>query len=113
MIGRGLRTAPDKKDCVILDHAGAVHRHGLPSDQIEWTLHTDKRAANKTHDRRKAEHKYPFCECKACGHLRMRGYACTNCGWEPKPRGEGIDYIDANLIEIGELGNTQRQELDR
>ena len=111
MIGRGLRTAPpDKKDCIILDHAGAVHRHGLPTDPIEWTLHTDKRAANKTHDRRKSEHKDPFCECKACGHLRMRGYACTNCGWEPKPRANGIDYIDEDLVE---LGQTQRSELDR
>jgi superfamily II DNA or RNA helicase len=110
MIGRGLRTAPDKKDCIILDHAGAVHRHGLPTDPLEWTLHTDKRALNKTHDRRKSEHKDPFCECKACGHLRMRGYACTNCGWEPKPRANGIDYIDQDLVE---LGQTQRSELDR
>jgi DNA repair protein RadD len=110
MIGRGLRTAAGKIDCIILDHAGAVHRHGLPTDPIEWTLHTDKRAANKTHDRRKSEHKDPFTECKACGHLRMRGYACTNCGFEPKPRGQGIDYIDENLIE---LGKTERHELDR
>src|ERR1700745_350665 len=54
-------------------------------------------AANKTHDRRKSEHKDPFCECKSCGHLRQKGFACFNCGWEPKPRGQGIDYIDDNL----------------
>ena len=110
MIGRGLRTAPGKTDCIILDHAGAVHRHGLPTDPIEWTLHTDQRAANKTHDRRKSEHKDPFCECKACGHLRQKGFACSNCGWEPKPRGQGIDYIDDNLVE---LGKTDRRQLDR
>jgi DNA repair protein RadD len=110
MIGRGLRTAPGKTDCIILDHAGAVHRHGLPTDPIAWTLHTDQRAANKTHDRRKSEHKDPFCQCKSCGHLRQKGFACFNCGWEPKPRGQGIDYIDDNLIE---LGQSQRQELDR
>jgi superfamily II DNA or RNA helicase len=110
MIGRGLRTAPDKKNCIILDHAGAVHRHGLPADPIQWTLETDKRAANKAQERRKSEHKDPFTECTACGHIRVRGFACTNCGWEPKPRGKGIDYIDENLIEIG---NTQRQEIDR
>src|SRR5215472_842341 len=33
-----------------------------------------------------------------------------NCGYQPKPRGEGIDYIDDHLIEIGQ---TQRRELDR
>ena len=110
MIGRGLRTAPGKTDCIILDHAGAVHRHGLPTDPIEWTLHTDQRAANKTHDGRKSEHEDPFCECRSCGHLRQKGFACFNCGWEPKPRGQGIDYVDDNLVE---LGQSQRQELDR
>jgi len=111
MIGRGLRTAPDKKDCIILDHAGAVHRHGLPTDPVEWTLHTDKRAANKAHESRKSEHNNdPFCECKQCGQLRQKGFACDNCGYQPKPRGEGIDYIDDHLIEIGQ---TQRRELDR
>jgi len=111
MIGRGLRAAPpDKKDCIILDHAGAVHRHGLPTDPIEWTLHTDKRAANKTHESRKSEHKNdPFCECKQCSHLRQKGFACNNCGYQPKPRGEGIDYIDQDLVE---LGQTQRRELE-
>jgi superfamily II DNA or RNA helicase len=112
MIGRGLRAAPpDKKDCIILDHAGAVHRHGLPTDSIEWTLHTDKRAANKTHESRKSEYNNdPFCECKKCGHLRQKGFACDNCGYQPKPRGEGIDYIDQDLVE---LGQTQHRKLDQ
>jgi DNA repair protein RadD len=102
MVGRGLRPAPDKSDVVILDHAGGVHRHGRPDDAIEWTLDTDRRASNPTHEARLAEHHDPFCECTACGHLRMRGMACDNCGWEPKPRGRGIDYIDADLVPLGE-----------
>ena len=72
--------------------------------------HADKRAANAAHAARLQEHREPFCECSACGHLRMRGMACDNCGWEPRPRGEGIAYIDQDLIE---LGQTQRSELDR
>jgi DNA repair protein RadD len=111
MIGRGFRTAPEKTDCIILDHAGAVRRHGLPTDPIEWSLHTDKRATNRGHEKRKAEYgDDPFCECTACGHLRMRGQACSNCGWKPKPRGQSVDYVDDNLVEIGK---TERQEIDR
>ena len=110
MVGRGLRAAPDKSNCILLDHAGAVHRHGLPTDHIEWTLETDQRAANKAHDKRKSKYSDPFCNCKQCGHVRMRGFACTNCGYEPKPRGEGIDYIDDNLVEIGA---SQQYQLDR
>jgi DNA repair protein RadD len=102
MVSRGLRPAPDKSDVIILDHSGGVHRHGRPDDAIEWTLDIDRRASNPTHEARLAEHQDPFCECTACGHLRMRGTACDNCGWEPKPRGRGIDYIDADLVPLGE-----------
>jgi DNA repair protein RadD len=110
MIGRGLRPAPDKTDCIILDHGGCVHRHGLPSDLITWALDTDKRAANKAQEKRAKEHNEPFTECKGCGHVRMKGFVCDNCGWEPKPRAQGIDFVDEDLIEIGA---TQRKELDR
>ncbi|MFP3339595.1 helicase-related protein, partial [Micrococcus sp. SIMBA_131] len=30
MIGRGLRTADGKQDCIIIDHAGNCLRNGLP-----------------------------------------------------------------------------------
>ena len=110
MIGRGLRAAENKSDCVILDHAGACNRHGRPDDPITWTLDKDERAANKAHEARKSEHKDPFCECPKCGEMRLRGFGCDACGWEPAPRGQGIDYIDENLVE---LGNTQRQQIDR
>ena len=101
MIGRGLRTAPGKSDVIILDHSGGVHRHGRPDDTIEWTLDTDQRASNPAHEARLAEHHDPFCECQACGHLRMRGEGCGNCGWEPKRAGRAVGYLDGDLIELG------------
>jgi DNA repair protein RadD len=101
MVGRGLRPAPDKSDVIILDHSGGVHRHGRPDDAIEWTLDTDRRASNPTHEARLAEHHDPFCECTACGHLRMRGMACDNCGWQPKPRGRDVEHVDGELVELG------------
>lgn len=43
--GRGLRPAPGKSDCIILDHAGNAYYpgHGLPSTPREWTLDPDKK----------------------------------------------------------------------
>ncbi len=38
MIGRGLRPAPGKDGCIVLDHAGNHHEHGLVTDPIQWTL---------------------------------------------------------------------------
>lgn len=101
MVGRGLRPAEGKTDVIILDHSGGVHRHGRPDDSIEWTLHQDQKASNPTHEARLVEHQDPFCECSKCGHLRMRGMACDNCGWEPRTHGREVEYVDEDLVELG------------
>ncbi len=38
MIGRGLRASPGKTDCLVLDHAGNVALHGLPTDAFPLSL---------------------------------------------------------------------------
>jgi superfamily II DNA or RNA helicase len=103
MIGRGLRPAPDKEHVVILDHSGGVYRFGRPDDVIEWSLETDERATNKTHEARiaKAGGSDPFVECKGCGHIRMRGMACEACGYQPKPPARPVEYVDGELVELG------------
>jgi len=102
MIGRGLRPAEGKTDVIVLDHAGGVHRHGRPDDPVEWTLETDRKAINRVQEARIAKAgKDPFCECNACGHLRMRGMACDNCGWSPRVYGRDVDIADGELVELG------------
>jgi superfamily II DNA or RNA helicase len=49
MVGRGLRPAPNKTSLIVIDHSGAIYRHGPVEDPIEWTLEPDKRAANPAH----------------------------------------------------------------
>jgi superfamily II DNA or RNA helicase len=111
MVGRGLRRDDGKIDVVILDHSGGVHRHGRPDDAIEWTLDSDQRGTNPAHEARLREYPdNPWVECKECGEQRMRGEACPNCGYMPKPPGRAVDVVDADLVE---LGATQRAELDR
>ena len=46
MIGRVLRPAEGKPDAIVLDHSGAVFRHGFVEDHVEWTLDPDRRAAH-------------------------------------------------------------------
>ncbi len=105
MIGRGLRAAPGKTDCIILDHSGGVHRHGRPDDPIEWFLAPDRKPNNETHNKRLAESggKGPFVSCPACGESRLRGMKCDACGWEPKPRARPEAYQDGELVELGKL----------
>jgi len=52
MIGRVLRPAPNKADAIVLDHSGAVFRHGFAEDHVEWTLSPDRRAESADHQER-------------------------------------------------------------
>lgn len=36
MIGRGLRTADGKADCIVLDHVGLLKEHGHPLEPYQW-----------------------------------------------------------------------------
>jgi DNA repair protein RadD len=52
MLGRVLRSANGKTDAVVLDHSGAVFRHGLAEDAVEWTLDPDRQAVSIAHESR-------------------------------------------------------------
>lgn len=101
MVGRVLRPHPGKVDALILDHSGAVYRHGYPDDDIEWVLKADESAVNVSKASR-GTHK-ELVDCPACRAVRVSGEACRACGWEPplpKPR-----YLE---VADGNLGHVQR-----
>jgi DNA repair protein RadD len=72
----------------------------LLEDRIEWTLNSDKRAENKTHEARSASAKSRLVECTQCGGIRVTGEACHCCGFKPKLRGEAIVFRDGELGEV-------------
>lgn len=81
--GRGQRIAPwiDKKDCVYLDQAGNVGRHGMIEDIVygDLTL-ADEIPAGEA----------PVKECPECGHINLSfAIKCKECGYEfPIPKKE-------------------------
>ena len=103
MVGRVLRPAPGKVNAIVLDHSGAVYRHGLPEDHVEWSLSPDHKAVAPAHQARKLRDKKGLLDCPACKTLSIRlgGQPCPNCGWEPKRPGEFIATAE------GELGLVQ------
>jgi DNA repair protein RadD len=98
MIGRVLRPAADKPDAIVIDHSGAVHRHGFAEDPVEWTLAPDRHAENATHARR-GEHgvRSRLVDCSKCGALRTGGEACRHCGFKPTPPPKRTPVVDAEL----------------
>jgi ribosomal protein L32 len=98
-----LRPAPGKSDAIILDHSGAVFVHGLPEDDIAWTLDEDGRAVNRTHAARSSQAPGPtLVDCPECHAVRMRGKPCVVCGWTTRTKGAAVEVID------GDLGLVQR-----
>jgi DNA repair protein RadD len=100
MIGRVLRPAPGKVNAIVLDHSGAVYRHGLPEDHVDWSLSPDHKAVAPAHEARKQRDKKVLLDCPACDTLSIRlgGQPCPNCGWLPKRAGEFV------ATAAGELG---------
>jgi superfamily II DNA or RNA helicase len=99
MIGRVLRPCEGKPDAIILDHSGAVFRHGLPEDPIEWSLSVDHKAENRRQRSRARGEEPKLRECPECRVL-MAAPPCHQCGWIPAPRRRGEDIG----FEDGELG---------
>jgi DNA repair protein RadD len=101
MVGRVLRPATRKFDAVVLDHSGAVFRHGFVEDRVEWTLDSDRRAESPMHVARlTAGNSSRLLECSQCGAIRTAGEACKHCGFFPQRRPDAIVFEDGNLALV-------------
>jgi DNA repair protein RadD len=97
MIGRVLRPAPGKIDALILDHAGAVFCHGLPSDPVEWTLREDEKAESTLQAKRARGEAPHLTECPECKAVRLAGRPCVVCGWHPVAKPKPVVVADGEL----------------
>jgi DNA repair protein RadD len=99
-VGRALRPAPGKDRATILDHAGNTIRHGLPTDDREWSLMGEEEgAAGK---RRKADpDAAPVWQCQACYAYSPRAAdACEGCGEARPYYGREVEVQTGELVEI-------------
>lgn len=71
-VGRAFRPKSDGSKAVILDHAGNIHRHGLPCQTREWSLTASKRKKGGAAPVRTCGECFSICfagstSCPACG----------------------------------------------
>jgi DNA repair protein RadD len=98
MVGRVLRPATGKLNAIVLDHSGAVFRHGFVEDRVEWQLDPEKRSESPTHAARlHSGYSSRLLECSQCSSMRIAGEACGHCGFLPKRPPQAIVFRDGDL----------------
>lgn len=101
IIGRGLRTAKGKDDCLILDHSDTHNRLGFVTDIHYDTLHDGTRTATEREKKkREAQSETLPKECPACSRLKPSGvHQCPSCGFAPVKR-EDVETVDGELVQF-------------
>lgn len=97
IIGRGLRTAPGKSDCIILDHSDTTLRLGFVTD-IRHDALDDGRERQKA-DRKEKPEALPK-ECPSCTFLKpAKAPKCPACGFKSEKQ-SAIQCEDGELVEM-------------
>ncbi len=95
IIGRGLRTADGKSDCLILDHSDTHARLGFVTD-IQHEELCDGKATEKT---QKKEPPLPKA-CPQCSYMKPPMVSvCPACGFKPVAQSQ-VETVDGELKEI-------------
>ena len=102
MIGRGLRTANGKADCLILDHSDTTMRLGFVTDIGTSKLH-DGSANRQTVEKTAPLPK----ECPACSFLKPpKARKCPACGFEAIAKPD-VQVNDGELYELTRNGKVK------
>jgi DNA repair protein RadD len=112
--GRVMRPFPGKAAAVLIDHAGAVFRHGFPDEDTEWTLEGNAdEAFKKQHDEGQTAAAF---YCSRCQLVYHGDKACPQCGRAPvkPPRSifapPPMEPSDEMLVEAERTGGVWSEE---
>jgi len=100
MIGRGLRPAEGKTDCLVLDHAGCVHLHGFADTQWHWTLDGTMKLGKGDDTRPKKEGDAKLIDCPECFAVFSKAIICPECGYQLRKAGKDLEVAEGELVEL-------------
>jgi len=99
LLGRGLRIAEGKTDCLILDHSGNCARFwGKREDFFENGIQSLDMGERKKKEKPEDKDKDPI-KCPSCGRLHNPMPFCPHCGHE-YPRRAAIQHVPGTLKEL-------------
>lgn len=104
--GRGTRTCPElgKRDFILLDHAGNVHRHGYIEEEMECDLDGNDMRKREATTLKTCEMCYAVFDTKKFD-------ACPQCGWEipaKERKPKEINERDGELSQLHYAPSTVR-----
>lgn len=100
MAGRVLRPSPGKTDTLLIDHSGSIYEHGRLEEYGDWVLEKGKGMQTR-HKEKKAREKKKDITCVKCQFIYWGRRDCPNCAFCPQSFGEGVEYKDGYLYEVG------------
>jgi len=99
MAGRGLRPDANKTDCLILDHAGALYRHGMVADPYTWALEEGKEAETEVARRQRVREK-TIITCENCDAIYSGQINCPECNHIPVRVGRYVKSKNGELVAV-------------
>lgn len=91
IVGRGLRVTDTKKECIILDCANCISKHGLPEDYRYYQFAPKK------------DNESEYVQCPECGNIERVGVrVCSVCGYDFAP-----------IIEQSSGNKMRKKEIER
>lgn len=110
-IGRGKRPDASKDDLVVIDHAGACYRHGMPDDDVEWRLGVDTNIQKENEKNRDKNPKAAPVLCPKCHAMFSGKAACPNCGHRADAAATRRVMVGKGLlVEVEETAKPTEQE---
>lgn len=95
-VGRCLRTFGGKQRAIILDHAGNTLRHGLPTEDREWTLAGREKSKRAVHGTALSVR-----VCSQCFASQPSGLAvCRECGYTFPIQARKVEAVEGELQEV-------------
>ncbi len=95
-VGRVMRPAEGKTDCIILDCAGLTYEHGFVDDHREWTLNGKVKK-----QRDEPVPTVHICEeCFAAYSKAQHPHECPECGFKTPVEQREVNNADVDMIEL-------------
>lgn len=106
---------PAKEDAIVIDHAGAVFRHGMPDDDIEWKLGTGENVQKKRDKEREDGDLPEPTFCPECSALFSGTDTCPNCGFQcvKMNKAKKVKMGHGLLVPVTELTDASQREVQQ